>query len=275
MTDWPFETETPLAPADFLAGVGRVFARFDSRTQDSGNISFGVEAGGGRWFVKTGGDPADATPFLSHPERIALLRNAERLARDFAHPALPALVTVGTSAWGPMLVYAWAEGELLHEPAERRADPATAFQRFRHLPPREIAAALDAVIGAHVGLCSRGWVACDFYDGALMYAFAARRIVLFDLDTYSHGPFTNEMGRLFGSDRFMAPEEFEKGALIDERTTVFNLGRAAAEFLGGGTLQRDRFRGTDAQHAAMAGACHANRRERFASVADLAAAWRS
>jgi hypothetical protein len=25
----------------------------------------------------------------------------------------------------------------------------------------------------------------------------------------------------------------------------------------------------------MAGACHANRRERFASVADLAAAWRS
>lgn len=274
MTRWPFDTETRLAPAAFLAGLGSVFARFDSRTQDSGNISFGIEARGQRWFVKTPGDPADPTPFLSHPERIALLRNAERLARDFTHPALPALVTVGTSAWGPMLIYDWADGELLHAPAERRSDPATAFRRFRRLPPDEIAAAIDAVIGAHVGLCGRGWVACDFYDGSLMYDFAARRTALFDLDSYSQGPFTNEMGRLFGSDRFMAPEEFEKGALIDERTTVFNLGRAAAEFLGGGALERDRFRGTDAQHAAMTDACRRERRERFASVADLAAAWR-
>ncbi len=274
MTDWPFQTKTALVPEDLLGGVGRVFARFDSRTQDSGNVSFGVETGGERWFVKTAGDPADVTPFLTHPERVALLRNAERLAGDFAHPALPALRAVATSAWGPMLVYDWAVGELLLAPAKRRADPDTAFQRFRALPAGEIAAAIGTVIEAHVGLCARGWVACDFYDGALMYDFAARRIALFDLDSYSRGPFTNEMGRLFGSDRFMAPEEFEKGALIDERTTVFNLGRAAAEFLGGGALERAAFRGTDAQHAAMTEACRADRSERFASVADLAAAWR-
>lgn len=273
MTDWPFDAETTLAPTDFLGGIGQVFAVFDSRTQDSGNVSYGVEAGGRRWFVKTAGDPA-AKAFLSQPERVALLRNAERLARDFSHPALPALLAVGDSAWGPMLIYDWAEGELLHAPAERRADPATAHRRFRRLPAPEIAAAIDAIIGAHVGLCGRGWVACDFYDGSMMYDFTARRPTLFDLDSYSQGPFVNEMGRLFGSDRFMAPEEFEKGALIDERTTVFNLGRAAAEFLGDGTLERERFRGTVAQHAAMAHACRADRGERFPSVAELAAAWR-
>ncbi len=275
MSDWPFATETELAPADFLGRIGRIFARFDSRTQDSGNVSYGVEAADGRrWFVKTAGDPA-AAAFLNHAQRVALLRNAERLARDFSHPALPALRAVCESAWGPMLVYDWADGELLHAPAERRSDPATAFQRFRRLPAAEIATAVDMVIGAHVGLCGRGWVACDFYDGSMMYDFEARRLALFDLDSYSQGPFVNEMGRLFGSDRFMAPEEFQLGALIDERTTVFNLGRAASVFLGDGTLDRAAFRGTAAQHAAMTGACRPDGSERFASVAALAAAWRS
>jgi serine/threonine-protein kinase len=272
MSDWRFETETELAPEDFLGRVGRVFARFDSRTQDSGNVSFGVEADGERWFVKTAGDPA-STAFLSHPARIALLENAVRLARDFAHPAIPALRAVGASTWGPMLIYDWAEGELLHAPAERRSDPESAFQRFRRLPADEIAQVIGEVIGAHAGLCGRGWVACDFYDGAMMYDFAARRLSLFDLDTYSRGPFTNEMGRMFGSDRFMAPEEFEKGARIDERTTVFNLGRCAAEFLGGGALERSGFRGTDAQHAAMVSACRPRPADRFPSVAELSAAW--
>jgi hypothetical protein len=274
MTDWPCTTEPALAPPDFLAGVGRIFATFDARTQDSGNVSYGVEAGGGRWFVKTAGDPA-AAAFLNHPERVALLANAERLARDFPHPALPALQAVGASAWGPMLIYDWADGELLRAPAERRADPTTAFQRFRALPVGEIGAAVEAILAAHVGLCGRGWVACDFYDGSMMYDFAARRIRLFDLDSYSRGPFVNEMGRLFGSDRFMAPEEYEKGARIDQRTTVFNLGRAASVFLGDGTLEREAFRGTAAQHAAMARACRPDRGERFGAVADLAAAWAS
>jgi hypothetical protein len=34
-----------------------------------------------------------------------------------------------------------------------------------------------------------------------------------------------DMGRLFGSTRFMAPEEFELGVMIDQSTTVFTLGR--------------------------------------------------
>lgn len=46
-----------------------------------------------------------------------------------------------------------------------------------------------------------------------------------DLDSYSKGPFRNQMGRMFGSERFMAPEEHRLGAWIDERTTVFTLGR--------------------------------------------------
>ena len=79
---------------------------------------------------------------------------------------------------------------------------------------------------------------------------------------------------MFGSTRFMAPEEFERGAAIDERTTVFNLGRAMAEYLGDGGLTRAGFRGETHQYAAMARACAAAPAERFATVAELARAWR-
>jgi serine/threonine protein kinase, bacterial len=272
--DWPFDDRADLTPPVYLGGLGRVFARFDARTQDSGNISFGVEAGERRWFVKTAGDPDDPKPYLNHADRVALLENAQRIARALDHPATPRLHGAVPSAWGPMLVYDWAPGELVRTPAERRDDPACSFQRFRRLPLAALEKAIDAVIEIHVQLCGQGWVACDFYDGCWMYDFQSGELHVFDLDSYHLGPFTNEMGRLFGSDRFMAPEEFEKGALIDERTTVFNLGRALAVFLGDGTLDRAAFRGSDVQHAVMLKACAPGPDHRFQSLAELARAWR-
>ncbi len=175
MGDWPFDRETDQEPATYLGQVGSVFAFFDARTQDSGNVSFGVEAGGRRWFVKTAGDPADSQPFLSHEARVALLINAQRFAQAVSHPALRALRGVIRSAWGPMLVYEWVQGELLNVPAARRDDPESALQRFRSLPTDELTAAISTILDAHLELCRAGWVACDFYDGSVLYGFAARR----------------------------------------------------------------------------------------------------
>jgi serine/threonine-protein kinase len=264
--DWPFESQDDLAPAQYLARVGRIFATFDSRTQDSGNVSFGLEAAGRRWFVKTAGDPTDRSSFLDHAARVELLRNAQRVAASVSHPALPPLCGELASAWGPMLVYDWAPGELLGGTAQSRADPASAHQRFRRLPAVEVTAALQVVLEAHIALCAARWVACDFYDGAMIYDFEARRMWLVDLDTYHRGSFVNDMGRMFGSTRFMAPEELERGAAIDERTTVFTLGRAVSVFLGDGTLEPGAFRGSPAQLAAMTRACSPDPAERFGSV---------
>ena len=44
-----------LLRGEFADPAGRIFARFDE--QDSGNVSFGVEAHGARYFVKTAGAP--------------------------------------------------------------------------------------------------------------------------------------------------------------------------------------------------------------------------
>jgi serine/threonine-protein kinase len=215
------------------------------------------------------------TAFLSHEERIALLANAARLARSVTHRTLPALRAVMATAWGPMLIYDWAPGELVRAPPDRRDDAGSAFQRFCRLPPDELAAALGAILEAHVKLCGAGWVACDFYDGAIIYDFTARRIWLVDLDSYHLGPFANDMGRMFGSTRFMAPEEFARGATIDERTTVFTLGRAMAVFMGDGGLGRSEFRGGEREYRAMIRACALDPTERFQTVAALAQAWRS
>src|SRR5690554_4606360 len=100
-------------PVLYLDSVGSVFAEFGARTQDSGNVSYGVEVDGERYFIKTAGDPADRRPRLTHPERVSLLRNAARLARSCSHPALPRLFRVIESPIGPMLVYEWVDGELL------------------------------------------------------------------------------------------------------------------------------------------------------------------
>ena len=260
-------------PDIYLNAVGRVFAVFDERTQDSGNISYGVQTPQGRYFVKTAGNSDDPNPFLSHSERVSLLRNATRLWRSCNHRTLPPLHRVIESPTGPLLVYQWVDGELIRVDAAIRNDPRSTFQRFRRLPSQEIIRALDLIYELHHQLAQLGWIAVDFYDGCLIYNFDHQDLHIVDLDNYCEGPFINKMGRMFGSSRFMAPEEFERGAYIDERTNVFTMGRTAAVLLSDGTLDRSPFRGSDALYEVVRHACHDDRAKRYDSVATFFAAW--
>jgi serine/threonine protein kinase len=262
-------------PDQYLRSIGVVFAEFGHPTQDSGNRSYGVQIGADRYFVKTAGDPEDPRPVLPHAARVALLRNAVQLHATCRHPILPPLYRVIESPSGPLLVYPWIDGELLGVPRARRDDPQSPFQRFRRLPAPTICRCLDAIFDLHAQLARAGWVAVDFYDGCLIYDFAAERIAVVDLDMYHAGPFQNDMGRMFGSTRFMAPEEFERGARIDERTNVFTMGRTALIFLSDGTLTADMFRGSRTLFAVVARACHPDRDQRFDSLAAFYRAWQA
>jgi serine/threonine protein kinase, bacterial len=172
-----------------------------------------------------------------------------------------------------MLVYEWIPGELLGVERSRRADPASPFQRFRALPFSDLLTGLDVVFDFHRSAAELGWVAVDFYDGAMIYDFDTQALRLIDLDNYRDRPFTNEMGRMFGSTRFMAPEEFELGALIDEVTTVFTMGRVISVFLSDGTLELTPFRGGRSLYEVMIRACQPERKERFPSMKAFHAAW--
>ena len=247
-------------PGPYLEAIGTVFATFGAPAQDSGNVSYGVQVGGERFFVKTIAPEVEA--FCDHETRGALLYNAARLRRSCDHPTLPALHRIVETAHGPALVYDWVDGECLYG---GRDDPQSAHQRFRRLPTDTILAVLDAIYDLHVRLVQRGWIAVDFYDGSLMYDFERRAVHVVDLDNYHLGAFTNQMGRMFGSTRFMAPEEFERGALIDERTTVFTMGRTAVVCLGddiGGALGE-----------VVRRACRQEREARYSSMEEFYAAW--
>jgi serine/threonine protein kinase, bacterial len=258
---------SPLPPDEYLSTLGEVFACFDMRTQDSGNVSFGVRIGAERYFVKSAGSPNDSRPYLSHPERVRLLRNAVRVFESCPHPALASLRhVIQHSPWGPLLVYDWVDGELLH----KRGD---GIGRFRTLPAEETCRALDAILDAHRALAEASWVAVDFYDGCMIYDFETRRMRLVDLDHYHRGPFTNEMGRMFGSTRFMAPEEFQLGARIDARTTVFTLGRTISVLLSDGSLERPPFRGPAVLFEVMLRACRASDAPAYDSVSEMHHAW--
>ena len=116
-------------PADFIRRHARVLTQFDHHTQDSGNVSWLVEAGAERLFVKTAGrdPPAVAgapAPYFDHPGRVALLRNAIDLAGTFHHPALAPLLNVIESPAGPMLVYEAATGSESASPGPSATIPA-------------------------------------------------------------------------------------------------------------------------------------------------------
>ncbi|AXK45814.1 serine/threonine protein kinase [Brachybacterium saurashtrense] len=266
-----------LTPEELVHASGEVLARFDHRTQDSGNVSWLVSTPTGDLFAKSAGEegppPGASLPYLDRAARVELLRSATAIARSVVHPALARLRNVIETPQGPVLVYDSAPGELVGVPAEHREDPDSAYRRFAASSPRLRLAVFDQLLDAHRALESEGWVACDLYDGCLMVDLTTGRLTLIDLDTYRRGPSLNDMGRMFGSSRFMAPEECALGAPLDAPTTVFSLGRLLRHFGTGLCEDLARFCGGDATAAVVERATRTDREERFADVAELVAAW--
>ncbi|MFG3419780.1 serine/threonine protein kinase [Micromonospora sp. NPDC048063] len=150
------------------------FAVFDA--QGSGCVSYGVEASGRRWFVKT------ATTAQS---RRSLLRAAQ------FHAAVrhPAIVRPEHVLDGPTLVYPWHNGSVLNHATTHGSD-RSALHRFQQLPLRDVETAIDTILDAHLAITAAGYVAVDLYDGCFLYDFHARQLRLIDLDEYRPGPFT-------------------------------------------------------------------------------------
>jgi len=266
-----------VAAAEFVASCGTIVTTFD-RTQDSGNVSWIVATDAGDYFAKSAGTtappaPGRPVPYFDHAGRVRLLRNAVELAASCDHRSLARLRNVVETRDGPVLVYDRAPGELIATPRERRADPASPYRRFATLPAERHVPIILELFDAHVVLAAAGWIACDLYDGCLIVDFSADRLTLVDLDTYGRGPFVNEMGRMFGSDRYMAPEEYVLGATIDQRTTVFTLGRLALHLGTATTDDPTMYVGGSNRAAVLVRATSQDPADRYPDVATLSAAY--
>jgi serine/threonine-protein kinase len=252
----------------YLAGTGRVFTEI--RGHDSGNTSFGVEVNGERWFVK----------HATRDQGVLTLQSAIRFHGAVQHRRIVPMRGWLKTSDGLAVVHPWIDAEVLYDTLQRdslpRDNPRSALARFRNLPIAEIVAALDGIIEAHDEVARQSFVAVDFYDGALMYDFKAQSIHLMDLDSYRPGPYVLERERQFGSTRFMAPEEWRRGATITEATTVYTLGRTAFVFLSAGLKgkdERDSWRASSGLYEVARRATAAEPEARYATVPALMAAW--
>ena len=256
---------------DHLARLGELFVEIPDH--DSGNTSWGVRIGDDRWFVK----------YAPHMEGVVWLLTSQRFHAAVQHRAIvPLERLVPVEGGGMAAVYRWVDGEILNDPfvpgGTHREAEGSAFRRFRALPVEEILSALDVIFDAHVAVVSAGFVAVDFYDGCVIYDFSTGDVSLVDLDLYWPGPYMLDTGRQYGSTRFMAPEEFRRGATIDQRTTVFTLGRTAFVFLSEdlrGDASRELWRAGDALYDVAHRATSPDPEKRWPSVEEFVEAWRS
>lgn len=128
----------------------------------------------------------------------------------------------------------------------------------------------------HLKVERKNYVAVDFYDGSILYDFKNKITKVCDIDLYQQKPFINNMGRLWGSSRFMSPEEFEKGAAIDGRTNVFNMGAVAFSLLGGEVDRSiSKWDAGEELYQTATKAVHPDREGRYASIKEFYSAWKN
>ena len=256
------------APEDFgwLKKYGTVFKVWDQ--QSSGNLCFGVDGPWGKLFIKYAG--AHTLRFEGDPaEAVYTLQQAMPLY-EVRHLALVKLLAHGPVNGGYAAVFAWQDGFVLREGpgGENKA-------QLQALPLWHVLSMLDGIIDLHVQLAEMGYVAVDFYDGNLLVNPQTGQMVLCDADLYRKKPALNDRGRMFGSARFMAPEEFERGASITESTTVFNLAALAFEIFGDNMDRRKkRWRGPLPLYEVAARATAEKPMERYATILAFQSAWR-
>ena len=245
----------------YLQQIGEItywFPEHDSRCQ-----SFRAVVDNHRWFVKHG----------NTPQTLIWLKQAVRFHTAVQHEALPQLHNAFTTPDGFTVVYNWVDGEGLRPERELSDGEMHPRDRFCALPAAEIIDALNVIYDVHLLIEKQGFIAEDFYDGCIIYDFEKKQIHLYDFDQYHPAPFVNDRGRLHGSRRFMAPEEFQKGERIDERTNVFTLGRTAFVLLANNSDLRNDWKGNDAMWQVAKKATNMDKQLRYHSVEAFVSAW--
>ena len=255
------------APFDmsFLHKFGSVFKVFDD--QDSGNICFGVGDGANRYFIKFAGTET-AEYSGTTKNAIERLRASVPVYQALRHKNLIKLISAEDINEGVAVIFEWTDALCIHRQYGSRL-------KFMSLPVETRMNVFNDILAFHLHVVKLGYVAIDFYDGSIMYDFEKSETIICDIDFYKKQPIINEMGRMWGSSRFMSPEEFVAGSAIDEITNVFLMGATAFAFLGG-ELDRSisKWVGDKRLYPIALKAVSENREDRFPSLAEFASAWK-
>ncbi|WMJ85624.1 hypothetical protein [Anaerocolumna sp. MB42-C2] len=220
----------------WLKSFGKVFAVFAQN--DSGNISFGVDNGEDKYFIKVAGLKTIES-IRTQQEAIAALKAAMPIYEDINHKNLIRLVKHYSLGEIYVAVFKWTDGDCLFdywnfEKYNKNPKIVPPAKCFRQLPISKRIASADVLFSFLDTVSKNGYVAVDFYDGSIMYDFLRDTTTICDIDFFRKKPTFNDMGvDYWGTKRLKSPEEYIYGAVIDEATNVFTLGALLfASFFG-------------------------------------------
>ncbi|MDR0293837.1 MAG: hypothetical protein LBH95_06770 [Oscillospiraceae bacterium] len=221
----------------FLHKYGQVFCVFAQN--DSGNISFGLDNGKNKYFVKVAGAKT-AAALTDTREAVEILKTSASVYTDLAHPHLIRQIEHFAHKDLYAAVFGWSDGECLFDywnfETYKDNSELSPRERFKNLSCAKRLHAFDAIFDFLTFTELKGYVAVDFYDGSIMYDFRRDIVTICDIDFFRKSPAINDMGENFwGTKRLKSPEEYVGGAVIDTVTNVFTLGALLFHFFGGYT----------------------------------------
>jgi len=247
----------------FLSKYGKVFKVFDE--QRSGNICFGTEKDGCRYFIKFAG--ASTVNYSGKPEEIiALLKSAATTYHDLSHPNLIHMVGTEKVKNGFAIIFDWTDAV-----CAGRDYPASR-EKFLALSVDTRMAVYEDVMAFHAHAARKGYVAVDFYDGNIMYDFEQGRTVICDIDLYQKSPYVGWLGR-WGSASFVSPEEVTQGAIMDEITTVHTMGQTAFALFADSDRSLEKWLLSERLYDVVKRAVSDKRGERQQSIRQLIEEW--
>lgn len=260
----PFKMKRPF-DFGFLRKYGKVFKVFDD--QDSGNICFGTKKDGQRYFIKFAGAPTE--PYGGDPaDAIRRLKATVPIYQKLRHPNLIEYLGSEDIGGGFAMIFRWSDAQCM-------------ARMYPEARKKFLETSLDARLGAFrevleflAYVAQENYVAIDFYDGSIMYDFEKGRTVICDIDFFREMPCVNDMGRMWGSSLFQAPEEYRLGAAIDEVTNVYTAGAVAFALFSDFDRSQDRWPLSDGCYRVVKRAVSGERSERQQSIRQLIAEWK-
>ena len=221
----PYKLKAPF-DFSFMTKYGKVFKVFDE--QCSGNISFGVQNGENKYFVKFAGAPKENyianrdSGAVDAASAIRQLKAAVPLYSELEHPTLIKFVLAEDIGGGYAAIFEWTDATGI----EPKSSPN--YMRFMQMPTEKKIKAFEDIMAFFAHVAAKGYVALDFYDGSIMYDYEKEKVIICDIDLYQKSPFQN-VGNLgiVGSARYVSPEECLEDEIIDEITNVYTIGATA------------------------------------------------
>ncbi|MHC1786332.1 MAG: hypothetical protein AB9880_04680 [Christensenellales bacterium] len=249
----------------FVDAFGQVLRVYDQ--MDSGLLAFKMARDGQQFMLRYAGAPtlnAMDSPLIC----IGRLREAAPRYEQLRHPALVRLRAWKDYGSGLACLFDWVDGLPLAPLRENYAALRAAglLERLRMM---------DMLADLHAACEALQLVVAGLQDSDLSYVPGENRLVLLRLDDYLQMPAMNLRGRLPGSPLYLAPEAYERGAALDETTSVYALGALAFTLFGNRASHgRSGWEAAPLLYEVAARALQQDRNQRQQSVQDFLADWR-